>query len=315
MMTTTKGPPWLLFMFGLSAKEASQRVDIWRKLRRHGAIALRSSGYVLPNSPANEERLQWLARQVRKYKGQATIVHAEAFDGVPSTELTRRFVEERSKEYGQLLKEFERATKKNSLSPARLARLRRRFQEIVDRDHFAGPARDKVEAMLAKADEHERSLEPRTGRRLKEFVRRTWVTRYRPGIDRVASAWRIRRFTDSSAIVVFAANPKEQPAAVPFDMFSEEGFGHRGDQCTFETLVKEFAIDDPRLKAIAQAVHDADLDDDRYGRVEARGLDRVLAGWAHQGLSDDELLRRGMQLFEGLYQGICCLFHSMTFAL
>jgi hypothetical protein len=291
-------------MFGLSAKEASQRVDIWRKLRRYGAIALRSSGYVLPNSPANEERLQWLARQVRKYKGQATIVHAEAFDGVPSTELTRRFVEERSKEYGQLVKEFERATKKNALSPARLARLRKRFQEIVDRDHFASPARDKVEALLVKADQHDKDVAPRAGRRRKEFVGRTWVTRYRPGIDRVASAWLIRRFIDGQAKFVFAADPKEQRGAVPFDMFSEEGFGHRGDQCTFESLIKEFAIDDARLKAIAQAVHDADLDDDRYGRVEARGLDRVLVGWAHQGLSDDELLRRGMELIEGLYQGI-----------
>jgi len=305
MMTTqAKGPPWLLFMFGLSAKEASQRVDIWRRLRRHGAIALRSSGYVLPNSPANEERLQWLAKQVRKYRGQATIVHAEAFDGVPSAELTRRFVEERSKEYGQLLKELERAPKKNAPSPARLARLRKRFQEVVDRDYFACPARDKVEALFAKADAGEREIAARLGRRRKDFVGRTWVTRYRPGIDRVASAWLIRRFIDSQAIFVFAAEPKEQPNAVPFDMFSEEGFGHRGDQCTFETLIKEFAIDDRRLKAIAQAVHDADLDDERYGRVEARGLDRVLAGWAHQGLSDEELLRRGMELFEGLYQGI-----------
>jgi hypothetical protein len=303
MMTTTSGPPWLLFMFGLSAKEASQRVDIWRKLRRHGAIALRNSGYVLPNSPANEERLQWLAKQVRKHRGQATIVHAEAFDGIPSAELTRRFVEERSKEYAQLLKDFERAQKQNALSPARLARLRRHFQEVVDRDYFACPARDKVEAILAKVDDSERGLAPRARRR-KEFVGRTWVTRYRPGIDRVASAWLIRRFIDSQAIFVFAADPKEQPGALPFDMFSEEGFGHRADQCTFETLIKEFAIDDRRLNAIAQAVHDADLDDDRYGRVEARGLDRVLSGWAHQGLSDDELLRRGMELFEGLYQGI-----------
>jgi hypothetical protein len=291
-------------MFGLSAKEASQRVDIWRKLRRYGAIALRSSGYVLPNSPTNEERLQWLAKQVRKYRGQATIVHAEAFDGVPSAELTRRFVEERSKEYGQLLKDLERGSKKNALSPARLARLHKRFQEVVDRDYFACPARDKVEAILTKVDESERNLSPRAGRRRKEFVARTWVTRYRPGIDRVASAWLIRRFIDSQAKFVFAGEPKEQPNAVPFDMFSEEGFGHRGDQCTFETLIKEFGIDDRRLATIAQAVHDADLDDERYGRVEARGLDRVLSGWAHQGLSDDELLRRGMELFEGLYQGI-----------
>src|SRR5262249_2688719 len=183
----------------------------------------------------------------RKYRGQATIVHAEAFDDVPSAELTRRFVEERSKEYAQLLKEFERAQKRNVLSPARLARPGKRFQEAVGRDYFREPTRDKVAAILAKVEESESNMAPRVGRRRKEFGGRTWVTRHRPGIDRVASAWLIRRFIDSQAIFVFAADPKEEPGAVPFDMFSEEGFGHRGGQCTFETLLKEFAIDVRRM--------------------------------------------------------------------
>jgi hypothetical protein len=303
MMTTT-GSPWLLFMFSLSAKHASQRVDVWRKLRRFGAVALRSSGYILPNSPANEERLQWLAREVRKHKGQATIVQAHAFDGLPSSDLTRRFVDERSKEYEVLHRELDRAGKKAAPSRAQLARMRKRFQEIVDRDYFGGSARSKVEALLARADEGQDMTEPRVVRRRKEFRGRTWVTRPRPGIDRAASAWLIRRFIDPDAAFVFADDPKHQRQAVPFDMFSEHGFGHRGEDCTFETLVKDFALADPRLKAIAQAVHDADLGDDKYGRAEALGLDRALSGWAQQGLSDDELLRRGMELFEGLYQAL-----------
>lgn len=302
-VTQNPVPPWLLLMFGLSANQASQRVDVWRRLRRYGAVALKNSGYVLPNVPVNEERLQWLAREIRKGKGQATIVHAQSFDGLPSNELTRRFGDERTKEFTALLHELQRAGKK-SLSRAQLGRYRRRFQEIVDRDYFGSPARAKVEALLARADENPDAAPARTVRRRTEFRGRTWVTRHRPGIDRAASAWLIRRCIDPDAAFVFADDPKEFPKAVPFDMFSEHGFGHRGEDCTFETLVKDFGIKDSRVAAIAQAVHDADLDDGKFGRLEGFGLDRVLTGWAHQGISDEELLRRGMEAIEGLYQGL-----------
>jgi hypothetical protein len=87
-------------------------------------------------------------------------------------------------------------------------------------------------------------------------------------------------------------------------MFQAGGFGHRGDDCTFETLRKEFAIRDPKVEAVAEMIHDADLSDEKFGRSEALGLDRVLIGWAHEGISDDELLRRGMELIEGLYRAL-----------
>jgi hypothetical protein len=87
-------------------------------------------------------------------------------------------------------------------------------------------------------------------------------------------------------------------------MFQAGGFGHRGDDCSFETLRKEFAIHDTKVEAIAESIHDADLSDEKFGRVEGHGLDRVLVGWAQQGISDDELLRRGMEMIEGLYQSI-----------
>jgi hypothetical protein len=84
-------------------------------------------------------------------------------------------------------------------------------------------------------------------------------------------------------------------------MFTADGFGHRGENCTFETLCREFSIKDPKVRTIAQIVHDADLEDEKFGRTEGAGLDRVLNGWARQQISDDELLRRGVELIEGLY--------------
>jgi hypothetical protein len=87
-------------------------------------------------------------------------------------------------------------------------------------------------------------------------------------------------------------------------MFGGIGFGHRGEDCTFETLLKEFRIRDPKAKVLAEIVHDADLDDEKFGRKEGMGVDRVLIGWAQQGVADEELLRRGMGLIEGLYNSI-----------
>jgi hypothetical protein len=130
------------------------------------------------------------------------------------------------------------------------------------------------------------------------------MTRHRPGIDRVSSAWLIRRFIDPKAKFVFAADPSANSEAIPFDMFCSEGFGHRGDDCTFETLTRQFAIRDHRVKRIAEIIHDADIGDEQFGRAEGVGLDRVLIGWAKQEVPDDELLRRGMDLIDGLYESL-----------
>jgi len=134
---------------------------------------------------------------------------------------------------------------------------------------------------------------------------RVWITRPRPGIDRISSAWLIRNFIDKNATFIFDHDPNLHPAAIPFDMFqTTKGFGHRGEDCTFETLCKEFAIRDKRVRAIAQIIHDADLEDGKFGRIEGIGLDRTLIGWAKQGVGDEELLRRGMEIIEGLYGSI-----------
>jgi hypothetical protein len=119
----------------------------------------------------------------------------------------------------------------------------------------------------------------------------------------VTSAWLIRRFIDPKAKFAFAVEDRKPSEAVPFDMY-EGGFGHRGEDCTFETLLKAFHIRDKKAVAMAQIVHDADLFDEKFGRKEGFGIDEVMKGWARQGLSDQELLDRGIQLAEGIYQSL-----------
>jgi hypothetical protein len=299
--------PWLLLVFSLPAKSASQRVEVWRKLQRYGMLALRSSGYVLPNSATNQERMEWLATAIRTYKGQASVVQVQGFDDLPDARLKRLFTEARSRDYQKLLHE---ANKLTALSPARrsrghLNRIRRRFLDLQEIDFFGNPLRTKLESVLAQADASETAKVGRNGKRKPgAYVDRLWMTRPRPGIDRVSSAWLIRRFIDPKARFVFDDEPETHPHAIPFDMFCLQGFGHRGEDCTFETLRKQFSIRDSRVKRIAEIIHDADLGDEKFSRVEGQGLDKVLTGWVKQGLPDDELLQRGMDLIAGLYDSL-----------
>ena len=137
-----------------------------------------------------------------------------------------------------------------------------------------------------------------------EYQNCAWITRPRPGIDRVSSAWLIKRFIDSKASFLFDSNPAVHPEAVPFDMYQAGGFGHEGEKCTFETLCARFGLADKKVRLIGQAIHDADLDDEKFGRTEGITINQILKGWAKQGIPDDELLRRGMDLIEGLYHSI-----------
>jgi hypothetical protein len=293
-------------MFTLPAKQSSERVEVWRKLRKYGALPLRTSGYLLPNNPENQEKFEWLATAIRRYTGQASVVHVQAMDDLPSEKLVRLFIQARSKDYEALMREAKKLRGRKNREPGELARLRRRFQEITAIDFFNSPLHGRVEAILDNADYIGQSKAiPKSPRKFrKQYLDRGWLTRPRPGIDRVSSAWLIRRFIDSNARFVFGKQPEEHPNAIPFDMFQAAGFGHRGDDCTFETLRKEFAIRDPKVGTIAEIIHDADMADEKFGRPEGIGLDRVLIGWAQQGISDDELLRRGMELIEGLYQSL-----------
>lgn len=301
------GAPWLLLIFSLPAKRASERVQVWRKLKRHGALPLRSSGYVLPNNAINQERFEWLAAAIRKYKGEASVVQVHAIDDLPSEALVQRFVEARSRDYEALIRELQKIRPTAATSSSKVARLRNRFQEIATIDFFTSPLRGRVETLFDRLDSPNRLSGEKTlpSRIEKEFLDRTWMTRPRPGIDRVSSAWLIRRFVDPKGKFLFSSDPRQHPEAIPFDMFQQAGgFGHRGEDCTFETLRKEFRIRDRRVTTIAQIIHDADLSDGKFGRVEGVGLDLVLIGWAQQGVSDEELLRRGMELIAGLYDSL-----------
>lgn len=298
---------WLLLTFTLPTKRASQRVEIWRTLQRYGTVPLGNSGYLLPSNPANEERFQWLGAAIRKYGGEASIVHVRSIDNISTPQLIGRFAEARAHDYQELIRELEKFSslpvQKRAIG--RLSRLRSRFQEIMEIDFFDNPIQKRAGELLARADEARVAKRTPDSAQVdpKDYKNRVWVTRPRPGVDRCASAWLIRNFLDAKARFAFAPQGQAPRSAVPFDMF-HGGFGHRGDDCTFETLQKDFRIRDRRVKVISEIIHDADLADEKFGRKEGYGIDEVLKGWARQRIADQELLDRGMQLIEGLYHSL-----------
>ena len=178
---------------------------------------------------------------------------------------------------------------------------------MTEIDFFDAPGRGAVEGILAAV---ESSLEPpaheasSSGRvDVKKVSGRRWVTRAGVHVDRIASAWLIKRFIDSKAKFRFVKRQDDSPrkGELRFDMFEAE-FTHEGEQCTFEVLVRRFGLEDPALRQIGEIVHDVDLKDSRYSRPEAPGLDRLLAGIAMRHKEDEARLRDGGEVFESLYE-------------
>ena len=299
--TRKRDAPWLLLAFTLPSSRASQRVEVWRKLQRCGAIALGNSGYLLPANAVNQEKFEWLATSIRKYSGEASVVKVHSIDNLSTPQLIARFAEFRGREYQELIRELQKLAAKppHRHPPVTLNRLRARFREIVEIDFFGSPLQRRVEELLERAGRQPRAKSEALTVRRKEYSGRTWVTRPRPGIDRSASAWLIRRFIDRKARFAFAPEGKCPHYAVPYDMF-QGGFGHRGEDCTFETLQKAFRIRDRHVAIIGEIIHDADLFDAKFGRKEGFGIDAILNGWAKQGLSDKMLLERGIALIGAL---------------
>jgi len=304
-MRVKKKLTWLLLLLRLPATHKAERVAIWRKLKKSGAIQIQTSTYVLPDEPARYESFQWLTQEVRSAGGDATLVRAREIEGLPNEKLIELFNTARAKEYATL-RELLRALshrRKTRSSPTfgdKLDRVRKQFREIRQTDFFNCPRAQDVEMLLRKMEGTQpgEASVPRVVTR--DYRGRTWVTRPRPEIDRVGSAWLIRKFIDPKAKFIFVKKIPANGRVVSFDML-EADFSHQGDDCTFETLVKRFRIQDTIVGKMSEMIHDADLDDDKFERAECIGIDRVLKGWAREGISDQEILRRGFQCFDALH--------------
>jgi hypothetical protein len=277
--------------------------------------------YALPDRPDTREDFEWLKTEVKAAGGDASVFAADNVDAWSDDALVEEFRRARQDVYEELGRDAEQALKraasarrpKGTRAPA-LRRLLEIFRERLVAaekiDFFGSAGRDRVLTLLGQLEEHiggtRRQPAPSgtadpSGRKAL-FQGRVWITRPRPGVDRMASAWLIRLFIDREARFGFATDREAVPDhGVPFDMFGVE-FSHQGDGCTFETLCSVFGVAGPALSRIAAIVHDLDLKDDRFGAPECSTVGAMIEGLqlAHQ--NDDALLEHGMMLFDSLYR-------------
>jgi hypothetical protein len=299
-------PPWLLLIHQLPPKPDYLRVKTRRRLQRLGAIALKNTVYVLPYRAETLEDFEWLRIEIEADGGNAILCSASFLGGLSDAEVESAFRAERDAAYAEIARAARATAEESAAAQAELVRLRQRLDEIAKTDFPGTPGKadaeqaiGELEAKVAELTERAHAR-PTTGDSIRG---RTWVTREGVFVDRIASAWLIRRFIDPEATFKFVPGKSYRPRAgeLRFDMFQAE-YTHEGDRCTFETLVKRFGLgDDPALQAIAEIVHDIDLKDERFARPEAAGVALVLRGIAQAHASDADRIRHGGPIFDGLH--------------
>jgi hypothetical protein len=287
-------------------------VKTWRRLQQIGALPTRNSVYVLPNSDQCREDFEWIRSEIVALGGEATVFAADALsDG--GNDLVTMFQCAREKDYRALKRDADRMlssslAKRSSPSASRdewhrgVRRMRERFTEIERIDFFHAPAGPDTAVSIGALERLAGGVrEPTTTDASVlspvAFRNRRWVTRPRPGVDRMASAWLIRRFIDPKATFGFVDRPADSD--VPFDMYTGE-FSHQGARCTFETLAHRFNITDPAVAGIGRIVHDLDLKEARYSPPEVPAVGRMVDGLREMYADDETLLEHGMGMFEAL---------------
>ncbi len=310
------GVRWLLLIHQLPAKPAYARVKVWRRLQVLGAVTVKNAVYALPNSDDSREDFAWLAKEIEEAGGEAIVCEANLVEGLSDDDLKGLFDAARDEDYRKISEEAREVAARLAGEPGdselaeaatQTTRLRKQFDAVAAIDFFGSNNRltaqglvSGLEQMLQREDEVKVSDSPPPAR--SALTKRIWVTREHVQVDRIASAWLIKRFIDREARFKFVPSSGYKPEAgeLRFDMFEGE-FTHQGDRCTFEVLLGHAGVADAALTAIGEIVHDIDLKDGKYERAETAGVKSLIAGIATPGTSDEQRLARGGVLLDGLY--------------
>ncbi len=301
---------WTVLIISLPSRSATPRMRVWRALKTLGAAVLRDGVYLLPESESNRRALEEQAREVIGAGGGAYVLRLDGVDPEQARHFGSLF--NRTSGYARVMEAARKLRsgldkRKLAASTRTLKRLRREYQAIRATDYFPGPAAGQAEQILTEVAARLSPGEPLAQAGgiarldIKAYRRRTWATRARPWVDRLASAWLIRRFIDPKARFLWLRNIKRCPRnALGFD-FDGARFTHVGTRVTFEVLLESFGLEnDQRLARLGQLVHYLDV-----GGVpvaEARGLEMILAGARGQHSDDNALLVEAALTFDNLYR-------------
>jgi hypothetical protein len=268
---------------------------------------VKNSAYLLPDGDETLEDFEWICREIRDQGGAAWLFRAEALAGMTADQIEEAFRQLRAPEYEEMLTQgrllAQQIAERSDEALVAWRKLLRRDQDVRQIDFFDSPARRMWEGLMTETQKQiENVTAPAPAGQAARG--RTWVTRKGVKVDRIASAWLIRRFIDPDAAFRFV-DPNDythDSNGIRFDMFDGE-FTHQGDLCTFEVLLPAHGLSsDPALAVVAQMVHDIDLKEARYQRPETAGLAKMIEGLCKQTQADELRLERGATIFESLYQ-------------
>jgi hypothetical protein len=317
---------WILVVHQLPARPTNLRVRIWRKLQKLGAIAIKNSVYVLPANEKTHEDFQWLKQEIESAGGEAAVFRADSVEGATDEEIITAFREARDAEFASLTADLDGLTgrireqsRTKHLSPGRLAahemeldKLHSELERVIANDFFEAKgcaaalnAYERCQKAIRLSQTPSRppaATKTKSGRLdIADYQGRRWITRRNLHIDRLASAWLISQFIDKRPRFQFVAENDSIQGAIPFDMFGAE-FTHQGEDCTFETMLKRFGLTDIKgLRDLAEIVHDIDLKDDKFNRLEAPGLNAIIDGLGETLGDDRKLLQQLSIIFDGLF--------------
>jgi hypothetical protein len=304
---------WRLLVVSLPTESATARMRIWRALRALGCMALRDGAYLLPGGNGRERSLRELAEECTREGGTAWLMGVQPSSKEDDVAYRRLF--DRSEDYAGLRKAWKDANRSlRTLDAGELPRLQRRlhrdYEAVRAIDFFPNEATVEAEAAWTELGKRiETLLSPDEPHGTRGAIRRldrsayrgrTWATRRRLWIDRVASAWLIRRFIDPDARFRWLAKPSDCPkSALGFD-FDGATFTHVGDRVTFQTLLTSFGLeDDAALLRLGTLVHQLDVGGEPV--AEASGLEAVMAGARERIDDDDALLAEMAAVLDSLY--------------
>ncbi|MEJ5989360.1 chromate resistance protein ChrB domain-containing protein [Ramlibacter sp. PS3R-8] len=304
---------WLILTATLPTSPSGLRVRVWRALKATGAGTLREGVYVLPESAPAAASLRDLAHTIAEAGAESHLLEVRARD--QAQEAAFRALFDRSDAYAELLQAVKEARK--AMARATEAQLRKtlraleqQLQQVQDSDFFPGKeAARAVDALASLRREVELHLSPDepsptaaaiASLSVAQYQGRTWATRKRPWVDRLATAWLVWRFVDKSPKFLWLSDPKKCPkSAIGYD-FDGATFTHVGELVTFEVVARSFGLDaDAAVARIAQLVHSIDV-----GGIpldEAPGLELMVRGLQAQHADDDDLLQAAFGLFDTLH--------------
>jgi hypothetical protein len=300
-------------VLSLPTRNSTVRMRVWRALKETGSGVLRDGVYVLPASSAGVDLLTALESEIRSAGGFAMTVELRLKKAQQIAQVRKLF--DRSADYGELVRKVRAVQNALARLGARKAhtavqRLQRSFDELSQIDFYPGEARrqaaDAIATLERGFEETYPRGEPRPSKRRPrrvdgaKYQNRIWVTRKDPWVDRLASAWLIKRFIDRNARFVWIDRPRERPGkAIGFD-FDGAQFTHAGDRVTFEVLLTSFGLhSDPALAAIGAAVHFLDIGG--IPVADAKGLETLLRGIKGKARNDDALLAEAMRILDLFY--------------